>query len=153
MTAGQWPSRKLEDTSHSENYYQVQQFISSASFVFPLTPPPWNARLHPPPPCKVHAKSLCLKLGFRSCLWLNLALFQSRFELVLVSLHRSTDMPWPCSSSPTSAISASHLSVPCAQPVSIIWTSIPRIWHLPSTLVFVTQSFQLIPAMRRRHFM
>ena len=66
-TVGQWLSCKREDISHAENC-QAQQYAPSVSFVFPLTPPPWNARTHLPLRSKVHAKSLCPKLGFRSCL-------------------------------------------------------------------------------------
>ena len=50
-----WDGRPM---SHTKSC-QMQQYAPSASFVFPLTPPLWNARTHQPPPCKVHAKWLC----------------------------------------------------------------------------------------------
>ena len=51
-----WDRRPM--SGHTKNC-QMQQYAPSASFVFPLTPPLWNARTHQPPPCKVLAKWLC----------------------------------------------------------------------------------------------
>ena len=89
-TASQWPSRKREDTGHAENC-QVQQYAPSVSFVFPLTPPPWNARgTHLPLHCKVHAKSLRPKLGcwsflvesgtFSASLWAGLCIVSGGYR-------------------------------------------------------------------------
>ena len=65
----------------------------------------------------------------------------------------------PCSSSPKSnihGIRVSFIRAVCPaqrRRTSIIRASMPRVWHLSSTSVFVTRSFQLILAMRRRHLM
>ena len=65
----------------------------------------------------------------------------------------------PCLSSPKSnmhGICVSFIRAMCPAQHRrdfIIWASIPKVWHLSSTSVFVTQSFQLILAMRCRHLM
>ena len=113
---GQWPSSRREDTGHTENC-QAQQYAPSVSFAFPLTPPPWNAQTHLPLH-KVHAKSLCPKLGFRSCLAESGTFSTSIWAgLCIVSgAYRHAECPARVRQRVTCAVSAYHSSVPCARP-------------------------------------
>ena len=116
-TAGQWLSFKREDTGHTENC-QAQQYAPSVFFVFPLTPPPWNARTHPPLHCKVHANQVAMSEArlskWSGWIWhfFNIAL---SCLCIVSGAYQHAECPARVHQRVTCAVSASRPSVTCAR--------------------------------------